>query len=118
MERAVPVLPADDLAVAKEFYVTRLGFRLTFEASDGKTGIMGVARGTIELTIDAPMSGHGRHACAALHVDDADEYYEEWRQKVVIEHPPRDEYWGARTFDLEDPSGNTLFVIGPPREAA
>jgi hypothetical protein len=25
MERAIPVLPADDLSVAKEFYVNRLG---------------------------------------------------------------------------------------------
>ena len=27
--------------------------------------------------------------------------------------PPKNEEWGARTFDLLDPSGNTLFVIGP-----
>ena len=24
------------------------------------------------ITIDAPMSGHGRDACVSLHVDDAD----------------------------------------------
>jgi hypothetical protein len=29
--------------------------------------------------------------------------------------PPKSEEWGARTFDLLDPSGNTLFVIGPVR---
>ena len=34
MERAVPVLPADDLRVAKDFYATKLGFRVLFEASD------------------------------------------------------------------------------------
>ena len=43
MERAVPILPADDLGVAKRFY-TGLGFAVTFEATtDGKSGIMGVA---------------------------------------------------------------------------
>jgi catechol 2,3-dioxygenase-like lactoylglutathione lyase family enzyme len=47
MERAVPVLPADDLSAAKSFYVDKLGFRITFEQGDGKSGIMGVERGTM-----------------------------------------------------------------------
>jgi catechol 2,3-dioxygenase-like lactoylglutathione lyase family enzyme len=34
MERAVPILPGDDLAVARDFYVDRLGFRVSFEATD------------------------------------------------------------------------------------
>ena len=113
MERAVPVLPADDLSAARHFYVDKLGFRVTFEHGDGKAGIMGVERGTITLTIDAPMPGHGRQACVALHVEDADGYYREWREKVEIEQPPRDEHWGARTFSVQDPSDNTIFVIGP-----
>ena len=33
--------------------------------------------------------------------------------KVSVLRSPRDEEWGARTFDLLDPSGNTIFVIGP-----
>ena len=114
MERAVPVLPADDLGDARRFYVDALGFEVAFEApyADGG-GLLGLRRGTIELTIDCPMAGHGRHACAALHVDDADRYYEEWKPRVAIGRPPRDEDWGARTFDLIDPAGNTLFIIGP-----
>jgi uncharacterized glyoxalase superfamily protein PhnB len=115
MERAVPILPADDLSIAKRFYVDQLGFRVTFEESDGRSGIMGVERGTIAITIDSPMSGHGREACVSLSVADADRYYEEWRAKVEIANPPRDEYWGARTFGFTDPSGNTIFVIGPKR---
>ena len=113
-ERAVPVLPADDLGVAKAFYVGKLGFNVLFEASeDGRTGILGVVLGTIEITIDAPMSGHGRDACVSLHVDDADACYEKWRGHVEIRRPPMNEPWGARTFDLHDPSGNTIFVMGP-----
>jgi len=114
MERAVPVLPADDLAVAKSFYVEGLGFRVVFEASDdGKAGLLGVERGGIRITIDSPMSGHGREACVSLEVDSADAYYEEWRSRVEISRPPKDEPWGARTFDVIDPFGNTIFVIGP-----
>jgi hypothetical protein len=44
MERAIPVLPADDLFAAKAFY-TSLGFGVLWEASeDGRNGIMGLAR--------------------------------------------------------------------------
>ena len=118
MERAVPILPADDLAASKAFYVDGLGFKVTFEASeDGRRGLLGLKRGTIELTIDCPMDGHGREACVSLHVDDADACYREWSARVAVLRTPRDEEWGARTFDLIDPSGNTLFVMGPVRNS-
>jgi catechol 2,3-dioxygenase-like lactoylglutathione lyase family enzyme len=114
MEQAIPILPTEDLAIAKAFYVTRLGFRVTFEASaDGRSGLLGIERGTIRMTLDSPMSGHGRNACVALQVDDADAYYREWSAKVDVLRAPKDEEWGARTFDLLDPSGNTIFVMGP-----
>ena len=116
-ERAVPIFPGDDLAAAKDFYVGKLGFTVAWEESaDEHTGIMGLERGTIELTIDCPMTGHGRNACASLRVHDADAYYEEWRQRVDIKSRPRNETWGARTFSCYDPFGNLLFVIGPIAE--
>ena len=121
MERAVPILPADDLQVAKAFYVDRLGFTIRFEATtDGRTGLLGLDLGAISVTIDCPMDGHGREACVGLEVDDATAVYDEWRSKVEIRRPPRDEAWGARTFDVLDPFGNTLFVMGPlaPHNAA
>lgn len=114
MERAVPVLPADDLRAAKEFYVDRLGFSIRFEATDdGVNGLLGVDRGPISLTLDCPMSGHGREACVSLEVESADAYYEEWRERVEIRRAPKNEPWGARTFDVIDPFGNTIFVMGP-----
>jgi catechol 2,3-dioxygenase-like lactoylglutathione lyase family enzyme len=116
MERAVPVLPADDLRAAREFYVDRLGFAVAWEATeDGVQGLLGVARGGIAITIDCPMDGHGRAACVSLEVEDADAYYEEWRGKVDIGRAPQNEPWGARTFGVQDPSGNTIFVMGPTR---
>ena len=116
MDRAVPILPTDDLDVARRFYVDGLGFAVTFDASeDGHTGLLGVERGGIALTLDCPMDGHGRHAAVAIEVSDADAYHAEWSARVPVLRAPRDEPWGARTFDLHDPSGNTLFVIGPMR---
>ncbi len=114
MERAVPILPGDDLRVARAYYVDQLGFRVTFEATaNGREGIMGLARGTIALTIDCPMQGHGRDACVGLEVADADALYAEWAPRVPTSRPPHDEPWGARTFGMQDPFGNTLFVMGP-----
>lgn len=114
MELAIAQLPVDDLAAAKQFYVDTLGFSVDFEASeDGKSGILGVRRGTMHITLDCPMDGHGRNACVALRVNDADAYYDEWKAKAALLRPPHNEPWGARTFDLLDPFGNTIFVIGP-----
>jgi uncharacterized glyoxalase superfamily protein PhnB len=114
MERAIPIVPADDLRVAKQFYVDRLGFKVRFEATeDGKSGLLGLERGTICLTVDCPMSGHGRDACVSLQVESTDAYYDEWRDRVEIRRPPKNESWGARTFDVIDPFGNTIFVMGP-----
>jgi len=48
-------------------------------------------------------------------VTDADADYREWSAKVTPLRAPKNEAWGARTFDLLDPSGNTRFVIGPIR---
>lgn len=114
MERAIPILPGDDLGEMKSFYVDQLGFELVFEASeDGTSGLAGVRRGSIEITLDCPMPGHGRNACVGLEVDDADAYYDEWSEKVEMDRPPVNEEWGARTFGVTDPAGNTLFVMGP-----
>lgn len=115
MERAVPILPVDDLATARQFYVEGLGFEVSFEATDdGKSGLIGLRRGSIAITLDSPMDGHGRNACVSLEVDSADRYYDEWRKRVSINRLPHNEPWGARTFDLIDPFGNTIFVMGPP----
>ena len=58
VERAVPILPGDDLRVAKDFYVDKLGFQVQFEATeDGKEGIMGLERGTIQILRAAGAKG-------------------------------------------------------------
>ena len=117
MERAVPILPVEDLKRAREFYVDQLGFSLSWEwTTDGTNGLMGVERGGMSITLDCPMSGHGRDACVSLLVESADAYYDEWRAKGVSrKREPVNEDWGSRTFGVTDPFGNTIFVIGPVR---
>lgn len=116
MERAIPVIPGDDIRAMKAFYIDKLGFALSWENpsdDDEQAGMIGVQRGGMVITIDCPMSGHGRQACVSLDVHDADAYYNEWKDKVEITRPPVNEWWGARTFGVQDPADNTLFVMGP-----
>ena len=114
MEQAIAILPGDSVTIARQFYSDGLGFEVTWEASeDGVEGLVGFKRGGMELTVDCPMSGHGRNACVSLRVNDADAYHDEWRRRVEIKRPPQNEEWGSRTFSVTDPFGNTIFVMGP-----
>jgi len=119
MERAIPILPIDDPDEARRFYVDGLGFRIVFKGhyphQPGGGTILGVERGGIRIHLDCPMPGHGRDACVYLEVDDVDATYEEWRRQVKIDNPPQDESWGKRTFNVMDPFGNSLFVVGSVR---
>jgi catechol 2,3-dioxygenase-like lactoylglutathione lyase family enzyme len=117
MGRAIPILPIADVDEAKRFYGGVLGFRVVFEAHypwepSGETNL-GMERGAMRLHLDCPMPGHGRDACACLEVEDADSLYEERHARVEIRRPPENKDWGAQTFDVIDPFGNTLFVVGP-----
>lgn len=101
MERAIPTLPVDDLAIAKAYYVDGLEFSVAFESTkDGATGLLGIERGGMALTLDCPMAGHGRKACVSRQVESADRYYDEWRLRVVIEQAPMNAGWGARTREV------------------
>jgi len=52
----------------------------------------------------------------SLEVDSADAYYTEWRAKMPIKRAPQNEPWGARTFSVTDPFGNSIFVMGPVKD--
>jgi hypothetical protein len=72
--------------------VDGLGFDVSFEVrNDDGSGL----RGGIALTLDCPMSGHGRDACVSLEVESADRSYDEWGQRVVVKRPPHNEEWGG-----------------------
>jgi uncharacterized glyoxalase superfamily protein PhnB len=116
VERAIPILPMDDLEVAKRFYEQGLGFNVVFQVAypheSGEGCIIGLERGTMRVHLDSPMPGHGRGVCVLLEVLDAEALCQEWRSKVEIRKPPETQPWGARTFDVIDPFGNTLFCGG------
>jgi len=112
MSLAIPNLPAANLAVARQFYVDRLGFREIFDSSEGgNTGLLGLEREGMRINIDAPMDGHGRKACVTLEVDDIDALFAEWSVSLNLTDAIVDQPWGARTFGFQDPDDNTVFVL-------
>jgi catechol 2,3-dioxygenase-like lactoylglutathione lyase family enzyme len=112
MSVAVPNLPSSDLAISEQFYVMKLGFTVIFRFSeDGHAGIVGLERDGMRINIDSPMDGHGRNACVSLEVDNVDLIFHEWSISLEGLRPPEDQPWGARTFDLQDPDNNTIFVL-------
>ena len=102
MERAIPILPMDDLAATKRFYVQGLGFQVIFEVAYPHAShqgcILGLERGSARLHLDSPMPGHGRDACVYLEVKDADALYREWQPKVEIRKPPQSQRVGRTDF--------------------
>ena len=65
MELAIPILPADDLRTAREFYVDGLGFDVRFEATeDGTTGLLGLATGARCALSPAPRQSYPRARAA------------------------------------------------------
>ena len=114
MPIAVANLPSSDLAVAKDFYVNKLGFQVLFESTeDGHSGLIGLERDGMRINLDSPMEGHGRNVCVSIEVEDIDTLYNEWSASVGMVEPPTIQPWGARTFGFGDPDGNTVFVLGP-----
>lgn len=112
MNIAVPNLPSADLSVARAFYVEKLGFSVIFDSSEGgSAGLLGLVLDGMRVNIDAPMDGHGRRACVSLEVADLDGLYGRWSSQVPGIGAPVEQEWGARTFELQDPDDNTIFVL-------
>ena len=117
-ERAIPVLPARDLAATLAFY-ERLGFVETGTTWDVYRYLI-ISRGQYELhffedpDVDPLTTATGCY----LRVADADALYAEWEQ-IGVPHDaatgsrlvaPGDTQYRMREFALVDPNGNLLRV--------
>jgi hypothetical protein len=65
----------------------------------------------MRINVDSPMEGYGRNACVGLEVVDIAALHAEWSQYIELPQAPREEPWGAITFELQDPDDNTIFVL-------
>ncbi len=98
------------------FYV-RLGFENRGAPPDEWDYLI-LVREEIEIHITGPTIGERPQGFCFVYVDDADELYGEWRDKVTppgrIERPFNSNY-GMRVFVVVDPDGNEIRVGSPAR---
>jgi catechol 2,3-dioxygenase-like lactoylglutathione lyase family enzyme len=111
----VPIFTTDRIAEAREFWVTKLGFQVSFD-HDHYLGLRAGAKGSPEIAFmrpdaNAPHAFEGRGASFSLEVEDADREHARFRELgVPILAEPKDQPWGARGFVALDPNGIVLFV--------
>lgn len=127
LQAAYPVIVTTKIAQCRDFYVSKLGFELVFEASwfvyvaaRSNPGI-GIAFMTPEHPSQppGPEKFNGEGMFFTLQVDDAAAQFERLqRAQVTIAYPLRDEPWGQRRFGIYDPAGVWVDVVQQIEPAA
>lgn len=114
--RAIPVLPAVDIAAVVAFYQWKLGFSRTFGGSE----YAGVARDGVEIHFwkcDDPALP--KSSSCRIEVEGIETLYEECRHAGVV-HPNgalADKPWGFREFVAVDLYGNAIHFAEPEKAA-
>ena len=112
----LPVLPVNDVDEAIEWYKETLGFSedLRQPGPDGKTvaGQVSSHGSQIMFNLNPPMAGNaGGGVFFWIRVDeiDIDAYYDELKSKgVTVTDEIKDQYWGDRSFTVNDLNGYIL----------
>lgn len=123
MQRVVPVLPVADLARAREFYVTALGFEVdwVWQPEPDEPAFAQISRAGLSLYL-AEREATGS-ATVYLYVGNVDAWHGELTHAgVAIEQAPRSQPWGNREMSLRDRDGNLLTLATvtatPPERSA
>ncbi|MEM1025755.1 MAG: glyoxalase superfamily protein [Myxococcota bacterium] len=110
--RAVPILGVPDVAVALEYFQTKLGFTRTGSHTPEDEMVYAIVeRGGAVLHLQirrgpSPSERQSHETDAFLLVDDVDGTYAEYQTKeVAMLRPLQDEPYGVRDFTIETPMG-------------
>ena len=119
--RAVLVLPVGDMKQARAWYANTLDFETVYlhddpvEDPEGNYAILRRDGAEVHLILDEPPREHPWTTAGTgylfLIVRGVDAVYHQVRAKgVTVTRDIRQESWGARAFQLTDPSGNLILV--------
>lgn len=121
LKAAIPVLPADDMAKALEFYTKKLGFSEKFRDNDKAPKYVGIERDGImlhlvEVTPQRTAKLVASQTMCRVLVEDVDALYAEFSKHSGVIHPNGKlaaKPWGTREFGVLDPAGVclTFFVV-------
>jgi predicted enzyme related to lactoylglutathione lyase len=113
-----------DLTAARQFYGQTLG--LPLQADGSAFGYCVFRAGSVDLVVesvpaDAPADDQvlvGRFTGLSFRVDDAATAYLDLQARgVTFTEPPGLQPWGGVLATLQDPSGNELQIVQPPKAA-
>ncbi len=125
----MPMISVDDVDAVREFYVEKLGFqhKMGVVGKDGSLDFVNVTLGASALMFmrsPEPDAGNGARRSVEIYlgVDDVDAYHEQVSAKgVKAADPLTDQWWGDRTFVVEDPNHYRVWfytnvgdVVPPP----
>jgi catechol 2,3-dioxygenase-like lactoylglutathione lyase family enzyme len=111
-----------DLTAARRFYGQTLG--LPLHADGSAFGYCVFRAGSVDLVVesvpaDAPPDDQalvGRFTGLSFRVDDAEAAYRDLLARgVTFTEPPSLQLWGGVLATLQDPSGNALQLVQPPK---
>ena len=107
-------LEVNNLAESLEFYSEVLGFEIESHNDKADPPIASLKSGSLRITVVQQvetMLKRGRGVHFVLGVDDVDNFYERLNSRNVDVGEPRDEGWGGRFVNLQDPDGYRLFFV-------
>jgi catechol 2,3-dioxygenase-like lactoylglutathione lyase family enzyme len=107
-------LEVNNLADSLEFYSDLLGFDIESSTDKADPPIASLKSGSLRITLVQQvetMLKRGRGVHFVLGVDDVDDFYERLNSRNVDVSEPRDEGWGGRFVNVQDPDGYRLFFV-------
>jgi catechol 2,3-dioxygenase-like lactoylglutathione lyase family enzyme len=107
-------LEVNNLAESLEFYSDVLGFEIESHNDKVDPPIASLKSGSLRITVVQQvetMLKRGRGVHFVLGVDDVDDFYERLNSRNIDVGEPRDEGWGGRFVNLQDPDGYRLFFV-------
>lgn len=106
---AYPVFAVRDLAEALDFYRKKLGFHVSWTWGEPMVRA-GVAIDDVELQLDqAGLGAPPGQSVVYCHMTGVESYYDECKKRgVEFQRELGTRPWGARDFQVVDPSGNRI----------
>ncbi len=111
-QRSMPILPANDLAAAIDFYTDGLGFRLAgiLKDDNGKDNFAIVQMDQITIGLkQSDRAGSGADWAGYFYLADMPTFVDQIQGNGVrILRGPEDTFYHCKEIDVADPTGNLL----------
>ncbi|HEX7028193.1 MAG TPA: VOC family protein [Gammaproteobacteria bacterium] len=107
---ATSILIVNDPRTARDFYVNKLGFEVSFEWGEPLT-YLGVKRNDVEIHLTSASNAQHEAGKAVISIftDEVDDLYEYFKGNgVETTVEPGDREYGLRDFGVRDPDGNII----------